>query len=61
MWRNGTYRTDTVRKLAVPEFSAPTEEVASAPIVDLFLAEAARFAQTEAMRRCSHVRTLVGH
>jgi len=57
MWRNGTYRTDTVRKLAVPEFSAATEEVAFAladernEIVDLFLAEAARFAQTEAMRR----------
>lgn len=57
MWRNGTYRTDTVRKLTIPEFSAPTEEVAFAladernEIVELFLAEAARFAQTEAMRR----------
>lgn len=57
MWRNGSYRTDTVRKLAVPELSAPTEEAAFAladernEMVDLFLAEAARFAQTEAMRR----------
>lgn len=55
MWRNGTYRTDTVRKLAVPEFSAPTEEVAFAladernEMVDLFLAEAANFAQIDAL------------
>jgi len=50
MWRHGTYRTDTVRRLAVPDFSASTQEVVFAladeknEMVDLFFAAAAEYA-----------------
>jgi molybdate transport repressor ModE-like protein len=50
MWRNGTYRTDTVQRIPVPELGTPTEEVAFAladernEMVDLFFAAAMDFA-----------------
>lgn len=56
MWRHGTWRTDTVRRLAVPEFRVATEEVAFAladernGMVDQFLAVAADYARTAAAR-----------
>lgn len=52
MWRHGTQRTDTVRRLQILDLSAPSDEVAFAladernQMVDLFLALAAEFARS---------------
>lgn len=49
MWRYGTYRSDVVRRLAVPEFRSTVDEVVfalsdeSSTLVDLFFNVAAQF------------------
>jgi DNA-binding transcriptional LysR family regulator len=56
MWRHGTQRTDTVRRLPIIDLSAPSDEVAFAladernQMVDLFLALSADHARAVAGR-----------
>lgn len=54
MWRLGTNRIDAVRRIAVPELSAPSQEVVFVMadernvVIDLFLGSAERFATERA-------------
>ena len=53
MWRGGTRRTDTVRRLRVPDLTGAVEEVVFAladeknAVVDLFFRAAEEFSRTQ--------------
>lgn len=63
MWRQGTLRTDTVRRLAIQDLSATSDEVVFSladernEMVDQFFAAAADYARAEAATRQSLRRT----
>lgn len=63
MWRQGTLRTDTVRRLAIQDLSATSDEVVFSladernEMVDLFFAAAADYARAEAAPRRAARRT----
>jgi DNA-binding transcriptional LysR family regulator len=66
MWRHGTFRTDTVRRLTVPDFSASTQEVVFAladeknEMVDLFFSAAADYASSLGRQRSLEGQPLSG-
>lgn len=55
MWRSGSYRTDSVRKIPVPSMAAPVDEVAFAlasehnDLLDMFLHAATEFSKRQSV------------